>query len=75
MQNVIAKQLIFYDTFIFKVQSVWRYMNYKFIDEATRWSENMRRDVIYNILSAYTVDDYLCTDIKQNFYNIKEFLK
>ena len=75
MQNVTAEQLIFCDEFIFKVQSIWRCMNYEFIDETTRWSENMRRDVTYNILSTYIVDNYLCTDIKQGFYNIEEFLK
>ena len=49
-------------------------MTYKSIDDSTRWLDDIRRESIFNILSTYTIEDYLsCTSIKQNYYNDQDF--
>ena len=74
MLNFIVEQLIVIDETIFKAQTGWRCMAYELIDEKIRWNENIRRDDVYSVLFAYTIEDYLlCTAIRQGYFNSEVF--
>jgi hypothetical protein len=58
--NITIEQLIFVDEFLFNEITDWRLRAYALIDQSARYRDNITRDCVWSVLSAYISNDKCC---------------
>ena len=63
-----ADDFVFLDKFIFNEKTDWWYWVYASSDEKAWYNADVQKNVIWNIVTAMIVNDWLfCTNIKQDY--------
>ena len=76
MIAIHAEQIVFLDETLFNEIIDWRATTWTPIDKTTRYIDDRNREHSWNLLTGYTIDDYLpYYKIKENYYNKKKFLR
>ncbi len=68
--------MVFLDETLFNEIIDWRATAWTPIDKTTRYIDDRNREYSWNLLTGYTIDDYLpYYKIKEGYYNKKKFLQ
>ncbi len=57
--QLMTEQLVFVDETLFNETTKWCHQVYASVDEPARYQVSRKREHIWSVLSAYTIDDYL----------------
>ena len=73
--NITIEQIVIIDEFNFNEITNWRRQMYVSIKQSDKYHDDVTRNKFWNVFFVYTIDDYLCVNVKKNYFSIEIFFR